>query len=101
MSGGGWWRWLGALILKPKLNATGEIDLAVSFTKLQKLVSLILAVILFGFMLFLWIARTSVLDTGVVVDPIPPSMSRCLWVLLGVTSANMVAGAIAYRGKTS
>jgi len=92
------WKWLGALVMKPKQDAEGNVHLAVSSTKLQKVAALLMAVVLFAVMVVLWIVKTELaVDGAGVVDPIPDSMEHSLWVLLGWNGTNMAAGAYAYR----
>jgi len=82
--------------MKPKTDENGETHMAVSSTKLTKLVGLGLAVILFVVMVVLWTTQPEAPGTGV-TDPIAASMERAFWGLLGLNGANMVAGAVAYR----
>ena len=90
------WKWLGALVMKPKTNAKGETHLAVSLTKVQKAITLLMAVILFTAMMVLWLVKPEALAGGV-TDPIPGSMINTFWALLGLGGVQMVSGAIAYR----
>lgn len=92
------WRWLGALIMRPKTDAQGNTHLAVSLTKLQKLLSIVMACVLFAVMVVLWIVKPeAVVETASVTDPIPASMMNAFWALLGLTGVNMTAGAIAFK----
>jgi len=92
------WKWLGALVMSTKENAQGEKHLAVSLTKVQKLVSIIMGVVLFVVMVVLWVVKPeAVAETATVTDPIPDSMLYTLWGLLGLQGVNMAAGA--YYGK--
>jgi hypothetical protein len=94
------WKWLGALILKPKDDGKGGTSLAVSLTKVQKLLALAMSCALFVAMLVLWIAKPElVTETQTVTDPIPSSMLMAFYALLGINGAYMTAGAIALRGK--
>jgi len=94
------WKWLGALIMTTKTNAEGEKHLAVSLTKLQKLVSIIMGVVLFVVMIILWVVKPeAVAETATVTDPIPNSMLYTLWGLLGLQGVNMAAGAYYGRGQ--
>ena len=93
------WKWIGALVMTPKTNAAGETHLAVSLTKGQKLMSLVMAVFLFTTMLVMWIVKPEMItETHAVTDPIPDSMLYTLWGLLGLTGVNMVSGAM-YKAK--
>ena len=51
------WKWLGSLVMEPKSDGNGNVTLAVSLSKLQKLLSLAMAGVLFGVMLWMWVAK--------------------------------------------
>jgi hypothetical protein len=92
------WKWLGALIMEPKEDGNGGTTMAVSMSKLQKLTSLAMAVVLFAVMLGLWVAKPeTVAETASVTDPIPDSMLYTLWGLLGFAGVNQIASAMASK----
>lgn len=92
------WKWLGALVMEPKSDGNGGTALAVSLSKLQKLLSLAMAGVLFGVMLWMWVAKPeAVAETASVTDPIPDSMLYTLWGLLGIAGVNQIASAVASK----
>ena len=90
------WKWLGSLVMEPKTDGDGDTHMAVSLSKMQKLLSLLMAIALFITMLVLWIVKPEMVN-GVVTDPIPDSMLYTFYGLAGVASANQLASAIAAR----
>ncbi|MGW8177923.1 MAG: hypothetical protein ACWGQW_03900 [bacterium] len=92
------WKWAGALFMKPKEDAEGNLHMAVDFTKLQKLVSLIMSVILFVVIIVYSLIKAQVLD-GVATDPVSPGLYHMFWGTLGMNAVNMAAGA--YFGKNN
>jgi hypothetical protein len=94
------WKWVGSLVMDLKTDSNGKTHLAVSLSKLQKLLSLVMAVALFVTMLFMWTLRSEVVaDAGTVTDPIPDSMLYTLWGLLGLTGANQFASALVKKSN--
>jgi tetrahydromethanopterin S-methyltransferase subunit E len=91
------WKWMGALIMKPKSDGNGGTHMAVDFTKLQKLVSLMMSVALFVVIIVLCLVRSQMLESGVVSDPVPAPLLQMFWGTLGMNGVNMAAGA--YFGK--
>jgi len=90
------WKWFGALVMKPKADANGEIHMAVDFTKLQKLVSLIMAIVLFIIIITYSLVKAEIVDS-VAIDPISSGLYNLFWGTLGMNAVNMAAGA--YFGK--
>jgi len=92
------WKWLGALVMEPKSDGNGDTAMAVSLSKLQKLLSLAMAIALFITMLVMWVAKPeAVVETASVTDPIPDSMLYTLWGLLGIAGVNQIASAVASK----
>lgn len=92
------WKWFGALIMKPKEDGSGGMSMAVDFTKLQKLISLLMAVTLFVVIVVYSLAKAQMLD-GAATDPVSPGLYNMFWGTLGMNAVNMAAGA--YFGKGS
>jgi hypothetical protein len=92
------WKWVGALFMKPKKDADGNSHMAVDFTKVQKLVSLLMALVLFIVIVIVSLAKSQIMaDTGVATDPVSPGLYNMFWGTLAMNGVNMVAGA--YYGK--
>lgn len=93
------WKWLGSLIMKPKNDAAGNSHMAVDFTKLQKLVSLIMAITLFVVIVVVNLMKSTIMvDTGMATDPVSPGLYNMFWGTLAMNGVNMLAGA--YYGKS-
>ena len=89
------WKWFGSLLMEPKTDADGNTVMAMSLSKVQKAVSILMAVVLFGVMIGMWISKPeAVAETNTVTDPIPDSMLYTLWSLLGLSGVNGIASAI-------
>jgi len=93
------WKWFGALFMEPKTAADGTTHMAVSLSKVQKAVSIAMAVVLFGVMIGMWLTKPELAEGAVAVtDPIPDSMLYTLWGLLGLSGVNGIASAIVKKG---
>ena len=94
------WKWLGALIMKPKKDADGNSHMAVDFTKLQKLVSLVMAIALFIVIVIVSLVKSTILaDAGIATDPVSPGLYNMFWGTLAMNGVNMMAGAYYGKGK--
>lgn len=92
------WKWLGALIMKPKKDADGNSHMAIDFTKVQKLISLVMAIVLFIVIVIVNLAKSTILaDTGAATDPVSPGLYNMFWGTLAMNGVNMMTSA--YYGK--
>ena len=89
------WKWIGALIMVPKTTADGETHLAVSLTKVTKILIIGMIMTIFIAMLSMWVTRPEVMaEAAKVTDPIPDSMVNVFWGLLTLTGVGFGAGAV-------
>ena len=96
------WKWLGALIMKLKKDADGNSHMAVDFTKLQKLISLVMAVVLFIVIVIVSLIKSTILvDTGMATEPVSPGLYNLFWGTLAMNGVNVVAGAYYGKGKNT